>query len=268
MLDALISAGANLINGFMNRSSQADFNAQQMQLAQQNLAFQREAATHGIQWKVADATAAGLHPLAAMGANTFSPSPVTAGGEAPKFDFGSLGQDLARAAKANQEEETRAKVDAEAARKIELEKGTLQNDILKTELVSRINRTSPGSGQIGPRIPIPREGPRRSATGFAVADDDMKSKEESTPSVNRMPLWGLFNIKTHPGRATGQDLENEYGEYGGGILAAPNIIPDLIHTYGPEGGFSLPSFGGGSGSRVKRFRRGRYTAPSYRPWAE
>lgn len=261
MLGELLSAGASLINGFANRSSQEDYNKQQLQLAQQNMAMQKEFAQMGIRWKVEDAKAAGLHPLAALGAQTSSFSPVSVGGEAPKMDLGSLGQDLSRAFKATMSKEER---DESEARKISLEKGKLENELLRSQL----NRTAPTSGQIGPPIPLPRPGPRRTAEGFAVADDDIKSKEESTPGVNRLPLWGVLPIKTYPGRATGQDLENEYGEYGGGALALPNIATDLIYTYGPEGGLRLPALGGGSGSRIKRFRRGSYTAPSYRPWAE
>lgn len=279
ILGSLISAGASLLGNILGNKSKDETNAMNMQIAQMNNAtqekwaqknfdFQQEAAHQGIGWKVQDAISAGLHPLAALGSQTFSPSPVSINSSTPSlesksYDFGSMGQDLGRAAKAVQDNATRQLVDEEEARKLDLEKKALENDVLKTELVSRINRSSRGAGMIGP--PLPRPGPMRSSSGYAIGDDEMKSKDEAHPSVKRLPLWGMFDLETYPGRSSGQDLENEYGEYGGGALALPNILADAIYTYGPSGGFSFPA---GSGSRIKRFRRGRYTAPSYRPWAE
>lgn len=64
----------------------------------QNAATQREFAQMGLQWKVADAKAAGLHPLSAIGAQgaSFSPSFVT---DTSKADFSrEMGQNLSRAA--------------------------------------------------------------------------------------------------------------------------------------------------------------------------
>lgn len=252
MLDALITAGASLLGNMLksntddkNMQMQMQFNQQQNALAQQNIALQKDFAQHGISWKVADAQAAGLHPLAAMGANTTSFSPVSVGGSAPesKMDWSNLGQDLGRAAKALAGVQSREEVDAEAARKLSLEKAGLENDILRQELGSKVLRQSAAAGQLGPPMPgpdMPRgwkamvsgsRSPYRQS-GFAVQDDDMKVKEASAPGVKRLPLWGVLPLDTYPDRATGQDLENEYGEYGGGVLAAPNIVPDLVYTYG------------------------------------
>lgn len=47
---------------------------------EKNWANQREFAKHGIRWRVEDAIAAGIHPLAALGVNTASGSPVSIGG--------------------------------------------------------------------------------------------------------------------------------------------------------------------------------------------
>lgn len=44
-----------------------------------NAELQKEFAQHGIRWKVADAKAAGLHPLYAVGASTSSAMPITVG---------------------------------------------------------------------------------------------------------------------------------------------------------------------------------------------
>lgn len=87
----------------MNTAKKA--NEIEMQIANKNLELQKEFAQHGIRWKVEDAKAAGLHPLAALGAQTSSFSPISVGihtaDAVPKNDFRqslhSLGQNLDRA---------------------------------------------------------------------------------------------------------------------------------------------------------------------------
>lgn len=66
---SLIGAGASLLGGLFGSNSAEKAN-------RANLAAQKEFAQHGIRWRVADAKAAGLHPLYALGAQTpsFSPS--------------------------------------------------------------------------------------------------------------------------------------------------------------------------------------------------
>lgn len=272
MLDALISAGANLLGGWLNRNSQEQFNQAQMALAHENLDFQKAAAHSGIQWKVQDAMAAGVHPLAALGANTFSPSPVTAGGEAPKMDFGSMGQDLGRAAKAMMSAQTREEIDNATARKLENENKGLQNDVLRAELASKLARTTTRSGQIAPpvpspdRVPIPRPGPARTVSeGAAVSDDKIEQKAEDYPATKVVRPFG-YPLQANPWFNDGQQFEDRYGdsEVGSTIKFGINTIADHLYT-----GYSkYPWLSAGSGQMFKRFRRGRYTAPSYRPWAE
>jgi len=74
----------------------------QWDLAQQNMKMQEDFAKQGIRWRVDDAVAAGLHPLAAMGTMPSSYSPVgmnisgDAGNESRPWS--NLGQNLSRAA--------------------------------------------------------------------------------------------------------------------------------------------------------------------------
>lgn len=245
MLGSLISAGIGLLGNLFNKSSQENYNNQQMQIAQQNMAMQREFAQSGVQWKVQDAIKAGIHPLAALGAQTSSFSPVSVGGEAPKMDFGNMGQDVSRALKAAMSQPDREEVDAAQGRKLALEKGRLENDILRAELNSKLIRQSRAVGQIGPPMPANSDLPMGSImahlsrsperqSGFAVADDEMKAKEASGPGVKRLPLWGLMDLKPYPNRASAQDLENEWGEFGGSVAGLGNIPVDVWNTYGPS----------------------------------
>lgn len=66
---ALIGAGSNLLGGLF--SSKSNLKATKAQIE-----AQREFAQHGVSWRVADAKAAGLHPLYALGAQTPSFTPM------------------------------------------------------------------------------------------------------------------------------------------------------------------------------------------------
>jgi hypothetical protein len=68
---------------------------EQMQMSREQMAMQREFAQMGIRWKVHDAQKAGLHPLAALGANTMSFNPVSVG-NAPYHEAIPQGQDISR----------------------------------------------------------------------------------------------------------------------------------------------------------------------------
>lgn len=104
---SVVGAVGSLIGG-----NQAKQNAQQM--AQMNYEAQKEFAQNGIRWKVADAKAAGIHPLYALGASTSSFSPVAGyGGDNGISDaFNSFGQGISRAAQAKMTKEEREREDA------------------------------------------------------------------------------------------------------------------------------------------------------------
>lgn len=94
MFDLLGGAAASLIGAGI-AENQAD----------QNIALQREFAQKGIQWKVADAKKAGVHPLYALGAQTHSFSPVSVGDVAGALS--DAGQHLGRAIDAGLTQEQR-----------------------------------------------------------------------------------------------------------------------------------------------------------------
>lgn len=70
--------------------------------------MQKEFAQNGIRWKVADAKAAGIHPLAALGAQTFSYNPVAVGDNGISDALSQMGQGIDRAVAAKQTAEERA----------------------------------------------------------------------------------------------------------------------------------------------------------------
>lgn len=139
-----------LLSGFLSSSTsssnQKALLAAQAALNQQNADLQKEFAQKGIRWKTADAKAAGLHPLYAMGANTLSFAPSAVGGGAmQEFDWGptveKMGQSISRSAAAVQTANERKMVAAADALKLENMK--LQNDLLRAQTTQVQNASNP-----------------------------------------------------------------------------------------------------------------------------
>lgn len=140
MIGSLISAGASLIGGLIgsNNEKKARQQAEAQALRQEQL--QREFAQNSIQWRVQDAKAAGLHPLAALGAQTQSYSPISVGyqpGSAMPNAVAQMGQDIGRAVSARgtqQERAYQATTQALSLRRMELENQVLENQVNASRL--------------------------------------------------------------------------------------------------------------------------------------
>nr|CAI9750324.1 minor tail protein [Cressdnaviricota sp.] len=115
----IIGGSIGAIGSFIG-GNQSSNNAQA--LANMNYQAQKEFAQNGIRWRVADAEAAGIHPLYALGASTNSYSPVSSyGGDNGISDaFAQLGngfsQGFDRAAQAKMTKEERAIAQAQLER--------------------------------------------------------------------------------------------------------------------------------------------------------
>lgn len=116
-------------------SSQSQANA--AKLNQLNYEHQKEFAQNGIRWRVADAKAAGLHPLAALGAQGASYSPSAVIGDSPDFSFlRDMGQGIDRAmdAKATRQERVEREEKSNALFNEELKGKQLQNQETETRI--------------------------------------------------------------------------------------------------------------------------------------
>lgn len=162
---AIIAAvGGKMAANMGAASSEKDRNAQNY-WNQRNLDYQDLVNRNQIQWRVADAVKAGLHPLAALG---ISPSQGGGVGWTPVGDGGAsghianMGQDISRAMIANMDRRERTAANAEAARQnavqekrneilfgLSVERAGLENAELRSR-IARINSAQVGPGQ--PRI--------------------------------------------------------------------------------------------------------------------
>lgn len=205
IIPAAISAIGSLIGGSMSQNSAEN-------QAAANIANQERFAKNAIQWKVADATKAGVHPLFALGAQTNSFANVTGDTGAMGDAVAKAGQDVSRAATALFSREERA-LQLKGAQ-LEVENKGLQNDVLRAELASKVARlTSPGTPPPFPTITTP-----------GVGSPNVKVNEDTRQRLN---LFGHeLKIANIPDANT---IEQRYGEiadmlYGGVAIPADAMV--------------------------------------------
>lgn len=195
MIGPLISAGANLIGGFLSRDAQKDANAANAAMAAQNIKLQKQFAQEGIRWKVEDARKAGIHPIYALGAQTHSYSPVSVGAVPESglaAGLANAGQDLSRAFNATRTAPER--IEARQATQLQLEGMAIDNDIKRATLASAVQRLNQATNP-----PIPAVGP------FVVP--------EANKAEERQPLMaGGTRIGTDPGTSPAKAWEDQLGD--------------------------------------------------------
>lgn len=173
VLGPLISAGANLIGGIFGQSSSAKQAERQMDL-------QVDMAKRGVRWRVADAKAAGIHPLAALGAQTasFSPIPITGN------DFGAgiaaAGQDISRAIDSTRSGTEQAGAVQKTINDLTIQRMGLENQLLSDQIA---RARQPGSGPPMPSAPNRYliDGQGQTLRGPLVSDE-MMSRTVSDPN--------------------------------------------------------------------------------------
>lgn len=181
--------------------------------ADKNYEAQKEFAQMGLRWKVDDAKAAGLHPLAALGASTTSFAPSYVGGSVGR-DLAEAGQDYSRAVTATSSAGERRANDAVLLR-LGVERAELENELLKARIAKE-------RGQIGPPMPTV-------AQTFPVSPGgDIHTTALTSDSAGR----GVVQIK--PAEVTSRSSLVDFLEAGtrpGGVR----------YDFGPFGQWNLPS---------------------------
>lgn len=126
MLKTILTAAAPIIAGLFGKKSKK-------KASTQSYDYQKEFARHGIRWKVEDAKAAGLHPLAALGANTLSFNPSQIGDSSDIWS--NMGQNLqyALSRMKTKEEKAAQLLKLKQEQKV-LENMGLQNTLLRKQI--------------------------------------------------------------------------------------------------------------------------------------
>lgn len=245
----LLSAGTDFVTGYFNRQAQEETNEQNRRHWQANLEFQDkwaaanrdmqyDFAKQGVRWKVADAQAAGLHPLAALGAQTQSFSPITVGTsnldqKAPQYDFGNMGQSLGRAIDAGTTNVERTSKQAQAMQQVantfQLEKMNLENEVLKTDIAlkrAQLPPAFPANELPGNWATMVSGGPDRTMGGRSTDTKELEVTPEGGMSYKKLPFYGM-DIALPNWLASGAQWEDVLGELGGSAMGAANI-PGIV----------------------------------------
>jgi len=184
MLSAIIGAASNVVGGLLGaREKDKDRDAQ------------RQFAQQGVQWKVADAKKAGVHPLYALGAQTHSFAPVSTGSADLSTAIPAAGQDISRAVHATSPAQTRFDAYETAARALSLEKAGLENDYLRSQIAKVTQTLTPAMPTPGQRYLVDGQGPT------ALVDDNPLKRVVSDPG----------QLHSEPGAITDQGFARTAG---------------------------------------------------------
>ncbi len=114
-----LGAAGSIYEGIQNRNFSRD-------MFNNNVNFQKEMAQNALGWRVEDAKRAGLHPLAALGANVASGAPISVG--TPSSGMAMASQHISRAMEATMSKRARMEN--------RLNEAALVNSNLKNELLA------------------------------------------------------------------------------------------------------------------------------------
>lgn len=212
---AALGGGLDYLSAEQQQRSNESMNQRNIELAREQMAAQKEFAQMGIRWRVEDATAAGLHPLAALGAAGAGYSPVVAnlmGSESPKAAaFKSMGQNVSRAMSATATAEERL------MQRLQLERASMENELLKARVVEEQRRVmNPGfPAAANAQVGLPGQGEAR--VGGSGGTD---------LPVQFMPMGTTVSPGGRAAQAYGHTTMYSYQRYPDGSLQ-PASSPDI-----------------------------------------
>lgn len=227
-----IAAGGSVAGAAISASENAEA---QREINEKNIQLQKEFAQQGVRWKVADAEAAGIHPLYALGAQTHSFTPLQVGGDVSiGSGLAAAGQDISRAIHATQTQDERE--DKFAA--LKLENASLQNDLLRAQ-ISKLNQ-----GQSGPSFP---------GSGAGLMLDGQGNSRPTSGLVVDKPLERTVSQPGRPYQEAGAVSDYGYVKtpHGYAIVPSKDVKERIEDQMIPETSWAvrnqlLPNFSPGS----------------------
>lgn len=186
IIGAAIGAGASLLGGRKAGKEAAELRRQEMEL-------QKEFAQHGIRWRVADAKAAGLHPLYALGAQlpSFTPSFQGAGQEGAALS--EAGQNIGRAIAAGStaQERALAALQLEAAQKA-LDEADARIMALQSEAFRNMQEGNAASAFPSAGALVPEgQAPQTQVGMTSVVPTETPTRSEIAPYLQAGSVAGL-----------------------------------------------------------------------------
>lgn len=234
ILPAIASQAGNIVGAVLQKKAAEKSDQANKDTASFNAAKQEEFAQHGIRWKVADAKAAGIHPLVGLGASTTSFSPVGVG-NVPDSSMANMasnmGQDISRSISATRtaDERQMANLQVQAAQ-LDLQGKSLDNDI-KISTLRQMNQT-------GPAFP--------GSQGFMPG-------QGSGAGIHEKPMERTTSMKGVPHSEPGAITDLGWARTATGVVPVPsgdvkqriedNMPHEWMHYYRNN---IKPNFGGGT----------------------
>lgn len=209
MLPAVLSAAGSVADHLLGK-----------QAANKQYKQQKEFAQSGIQWRVADAEKAGIHPLYALGAQTTSYSPVSVGGG----NFAEAGQNIGRAIDATRSNPAKADALAHTASRIQLEGLQLDNEIKRAQLASAIALTRQSSNPGLPSVLTSADVMGMPGQGDAPQIDKFTAPEMLTSVREHGERKGI-----DPNWSNAQTIQDRYGDTTEEFYGVLNWFADKLH---------------------------------------
>lgn len=224
----IISAGSSILGGILGSNS-----AEKQQ--EKNLEAQREFAQHGIRWKVADAKAAGLHPLAALGAQTVPYAPVSVGGSGLGEGLAQAGQDISRSMHATRDRNERLEAEAlnrtTQAENLRMGRERHGMDMQRAELENALLASQLKRQQVNANPPFPsmsrgKSGDPNSQGSFVYNPAELTSHQPGNPAVTAGPassMWTTYDSGSGKVDLPSQEAAESL-EAAGSLVSAPLIL--------------------------------------------
>lgn len=229
----------DLLGAYESQEIAEDNRTLQREQQARNEALQREFAQHGIQWRVEDAKAAGLHPVFALSGGGAAYSPTSVIGDVPEARYGkalsNMGQNITRAQMATMTPEQRLEQ--------ELRLQLLRSQIDETDARAFATWSEAFKQPSGPGMPSLLDADDYESLGKGVLDvvkpkpDEVVSSRADNRSITagrRHPLWQEYQF-TKDGRKILLPRSDDPGE----TLSDMNPLMMLL-----LGGFNLNHYYG------------------------
>lgn len=197
------------------RDANAATNEANADAQRRNEQLQREFAQQGIRWRVEDAKAAGIHPLAALGAQTHSFAPTLVGSTNMVPEAGSgwramgqMGQDISRAVSSMETREERELKQLQTAMAhTQLEGAAIDNQVKLAQLKKLVDPAS------GPAMPS------------GADTDNFIPGQGNSPLVRNKPLERIYSAPGRPAQEAGWRPDVSYSRTDTGLSP---MVPESL----------------------------------------